>query len=257
MEEFESFEFEVLERRIKSESDKKIFGKIFDSQTIKAIHVLATKELFDVLEHIISTGKEAHVFVATDASKNNRAVKIFKKETSDFKRMQDYIVDDRRFKNLKKDRRNLVFAWAKKEYKNLMIANKAGLSVPVPLGFKENVIVMEFIGKNYKQAPQLKEIKATKKELENYLEQVIDFIAGLYNAGLVHADLSEYNILVKDKKLVAIDFGQAVLLNHPNAREFFERDVNNIVKFFSKSGLKISFEELYEKVKLKKNELKN
>ncbi|MAG18147.1 MAG: serine/threonine protein kinase [Candidatus Diapherotrites archaeon] len=253
--ETEEFEFEVLKRRFKQESDRKTFAKVFDDQSIKAVHSLANKGLFDVLEHIISTGKEAHVFAATDVSGNLRAVKIFKKETTDFKRMQEYIVDDRRFQGLRKDRRNLVFAWAKKEYKNLMIANKAGLSIPVPLGIKENVIVMEFVNENNKPAKKLKETKTTKKELETYLEQIVDFMAGLYKAGLVHADLSEYNILVKNKNLVIIDFAQAVLLNHPKARDFFERDVRNIAKFFSKKGLKISFEALYEKIKARKNEL--
>ncbi|MCR4336004.1 MAG: serine protein kinase RIO [archaeon] len=253
--ETDKFDYDVLEKRIKQESDRKTFAKVFDNQSINAVHSLANKGLFDVLEHIVSTGKEAHVFAATDVSGNTRAVKIFKKETTDFKRMNEYIVDDRRFQNLRKDRRNLVFAWAKKEYKNLLLANRANLSVPVPLGIKENVIVMEFISENNKPAKQLKETKSTKKELETYLEQIIDFMAKLYLAGLVHADLSEYNILVQKKKLVIIDFAQAVLLNHPKAREFFERDVTNIANFFSKKGIKISFEELYAKIKAHKNEL--
>ncbi|MFH1391610.1 MAG: serine protein kinase RIO [Candidatus Diapherotrites archaeon] len=255
MEETDEFEYDVLEKRIKQEGDRKTFAKVFDDQSIKAVHALANKGLFDILEHIISTGKEAHVFVATDVSGNPRAVKIFKKETTDFKRMQEYIVDDRRFQGLRKDRRNLVFAWAKKEYKNLLLSNRAGLSVPVPLGIKENVIVMEFIGENNNPAKKLKETKTTKKELEAYLEQIVDFMARLYLAGLVHADLSEYNILVKDKNLVIIDFAQAVLLNHPKAKDFFERDVRNMANFFSKKGLKISFEVLYAKVKTRKNEL--
>ena len=247
------FDYEEMEKRIKQESDRKIFEKVFDTQTLKTLNILATKNLFETLDHIISTGKEAHVFLATDISGNPRAVKIFKKETTDFKRMQEYIVDDRRFKGIKKDRRNLVYAWSKKEYKNLLIANKARLPVPLVLGFKENIIVMEFIGEKEDAAPRLKETKPTNEQLKNYKEQVIEFIAKLYLAGLIHADLSEYNILVKQNNLYVIDFGQAVLLNHPHAKDFFERDVTNIACYFSKQGLETSFEELYSEIKNKKN----
>ena len=253
----EDFDYCEFEKRIKQESDKKIFEKVFDAQTLKTLHTLATKNLFDSLEHIISTGKEAHVFIAKDTSGNSRAVKIFKKETTDFKRMHEYIADDRRFKGIKKDRRNLVYAWSRKEYKNLMIANKAKLQVPMVLGFKDNIIVMEFIGETGKASPRLKEIKPTKEQLKNYKEQIIEFIAKLYLAGLIHADLSEYNILVKQNDLYIIDFGQAVLLNHPCAKEFFERDVRNIANYFSKQGLETSFEELYSEIKKKKNLLSN
>ena len=251
----EEFDPKMLKERIKREPDRKIFEKVFDRQTIMAIHTLATKGLFDVLEYIVSTGKEAHVFAAVDVSGNTRAVKIFKKETTDFKKMIDYIKDDIRFKNLRKDRMNLVFAWTKKEYKNLLIANKAKLPVPVPLGSKENVIVMEFIGEEGKSSPRLKDYKPTKEEAQDFYEQVIDFVAKLYLAGLVHADLSEYNILVKDGELIVIDFAQALLLNHPMAKEYYNRDIKNLANYFRKMGLGTSFDDLYDKVKARKEEL--
>jgi len=251
----DNFDYNEFEKRIKQESDRKIFEKVFDTQTLKTLNILATKNLFETLEHIISTGKEAHVFIAKDASGNSRAVKIFKKETTDFKRMHDYIVGDRRFKGIKKDRRNLVYAWARKEYKNLILANKAKLPVPMVLGFKENVIVMEFIGENEEASKRLKDTISTKEQLKNYKEQMIEFIAKLYLAGLIHADLSEYNVLVKKDNLYIIDFGQSVLLNHPHAKEFFERDVRNMATYFSKQGLETNFEEFYLEIKNKKNSL--
>jgi len=248
-------DFEELEKRVKHESDRKIFQQVFDKKTLRAVETLANKGMFDFLEHVVSTGKEAHVFAATDSSKNIRAVKIFKKETTNFKTMSEYIEGDIRFKDLRKDRMNLVFAWAKKEYKNLLLANKAALPVPLPLGIKENVIAMEFIGKDDKPAPRLKEYKPTKKELETFKVEIIDFIARLYIAGLVHADLSEYNILVQNGKLIMIDFAQALLLNHAKAKEFFERDIRNVASYFSKQGIETDYEELYEKVKERKEQL--
>ncbi len=267
---FDGFSEELLARRIEDQRDRRTFQKVFDAQTLDAVQALAQKGLFDVLEHIISTGKEAHVFVARDTNGNKRAVKIFKKETSDFRRMNDYIAGDIRFKGLPHDRRSLVLAWTRKEYKNLLIASKARLAVPLPLGFRENVLVMEFIGTGQEGSPRLKDIKPSKKELESYRSQITNFMAGLYLAGLVHADLSEYNILVelgpgrpvgkstgcaKGKRIVMIDFAQGLLTRHPNARDFYERDVRNVANYFTKAGLPTSYEEMYTMVKERKEEL--
>ncbi len=280
--EFGGFHTQLLRRRIEDRQDRRTFQKVFDSQTLDAVQSLAQKGLFDVLEHIISTGKEAHVFVARDTNGNKRAVKIFKKETSDFRRMGEYIHGDIRFRDVPHERRSLVLAWCRKEYKNLLIASRARLPVPLPLGFKENVLVMEFIGKGQEGYPRLKDTKPSKKELESYLLQITDFISGLYLAGLVHADLSEYNILVEPdfgrqaaeagnkpgqggrnlengaeahSRVVVIDFAQALLTRHPNARDFFERDVRNMANYFTKAGLATTYEEMYAAVKGKKDEM--
>src|SRR3989344_5673714 len=252
---FSDEDFEVLSRRVRHEDDRKIFAQVFDSKTLDAIQSLANKGLFEVVEHVISTGKEAHVFIATDVAGKKRAVKIFMGQTTLFKKMNNYIVGDRRFKNLRKDRRNLVVAWTRKEYKNLMLANSAGLPVPLPLGVKENVLVMEFLGEGENAALRLMDIEPTLEELEDYREQIIDFMARLYLAGLVHADLSEYNILVLEGKLYVIDFGQGLLLTHPKAKEFFGRDVFNMANYFSKNGLETEYEEMYAKVKARKEAL--
>lgn len=251
---YEGFSTRLLRRRIEDARDRRTFQKVFDGQTLDTIQQLAQKGLFDVLEHIVSTGKEAHVFVARDVGDNKRAVKIFKKETTNFKRMNEYIAADERFKGIRHDRRNLVLAWTKKEFKNLLVASRARLPVPLPLGFKQNVLVMEFIGKEGKAAPRLKDTKPSKVELAAYRKQITDFMAGLYLAGLVHADLSEYNTLVHEGRLVVIDFAQALLVTHPNARDFFERDVRNMASYFTKSGLETSYEELYAIVKKNKEE---
>ncbi|HZX33748.1 MAG TPA: serine protein kinase RIO [archaeon] len=256
MKDFENeFDERVLERRFKDARDRRTFQKVFDSSTLKAVHALAVKGLFDVLEHIVSTGKEAHVFVASDISGNTRAVKIYKTSTSDFKNMRKYIEGDKRFGNLRKDKRQVVFTWTRKEFKNLLLAAKAGLSVPLPLGFKENVLVMEFIGEGESASPQLRELKPSMEELGDFYAQFVEFMANLYIIGLVHADLSEYNTLVRNGKLVFIDMGQAVLLDHPKAREFFERDVRNTALYFSKKGLEKGFEGVYNDVKNRKEAL--
>jgi RIO kinase 1 len=238
----------------KSEADRKVFGRVFDQSTLNTVHFLATKKWFNILEHVVSTGKEAHVFRAVDKANQPKAVKIYKITTSDFKNMTNYLKGDHRFKNVKPDRRSIIFAWAQKEFKNLERASKARATVPLPLAFKNNVLVMSFIG-DKKAAPTLKELKFSEEELEAVFEQVIDNVCKLfYKADLVHADISEYNLMYWQDKVYFIDIGQAVLRDHPRAREFFERDVRNIARYFSRAGLKKSFDEVYETIKERKKD---
>jgi len=242
----------IINDYIKEEKLKKTFSKVFDESTIMAVHRVAKKKYFNLLEFVISTGKEAHVFRAVDSGGNFKAVKIYKTKTSDFKNMEKYIKGDQRFKKKRNTKREIVFTWAKKEFKNLTLAKSAGASVPLPIYVFENVLVMEFIGDNIAS----KTLKDTKKikNIKNFYDQTVDFIAKcFFKKELIHADLSEYNILIKNEKLFVIDFGQGVLSNHPFAKEFFERDIRNLCTYFSKHGLQISFEEMKADIKLKKS----
>ena len=246
-------QFEELKKFFQEEKLQRIYAKVFDLNTINAIYSLASKNWFDRVEFVVSTGKEAHVFKAVDKAGNARAVKIYKIETSDFKQMSQYLKGDPRFRKVKMDKRSIVFAWTKKEFKNLEKAAKARVPVPIPFAFKNNVLVMAFIGEKDQAAPLLKKVKLNQKEKEKVFEQIIDGTAKLiFKAGLVHSDLSEYNFLYWKGKVYFIDIGQAVLLSHPKAKQFFERDCRNIARYFTKIGLKKSFKEVYEAVKNKK-----
>ena len=241
---------ESFRQFFKSEQDQKIFSQVFDEITLNTVHSLATKGWFDKVESPVSTGKEAYVFKAVDKNRNSIAVKVYKVEASDFKAMMQYLSGDYRFKKVKKDKRSIVYAWTRKEYKNLERAVKAKVNVPLPIAFKNNVLVMSFIGKGEKAAPLLKDVKLKGKELEKAFGQVIQDMARLYDAGLVHSDLSQFNMLYWQKKVYFIDIGQAVLLDHPQARRFFERDCQNIASYFRKRGLPTTKEQVYEAVKL-------
>ncbi|MCX8158217.1 MAG: serine protein kinase RIO [Candidatus Diapherotrites archaeon] len=238
---------ERLEKLIKEENLRKHFVKVFDEDTILAVHKLAQRGYFNHLEFVISEGKEAVVFRAVDNKGNYFAVKIYKIETSNFKKMYDYLIYDPRFQGISNDKKSVIFAWTKKEYKNLEIAIKANLKVPLPIAYFENCLVMEFIGKDGVFAKTIKEDKP--KDPKNAYKQIIKFIAKLYENKLVHSDLSEYNILNHNEDMVVIDMGQAVSTYHPLAKEFFQRDLNNIVKFFSKLGVNKSYEEALQEIK--------
>jgi RIO kinase 1 len=73
---------------------------------------------------------------------------------------------------------------------------------------------------------------------------VREYARRLYRAGLVHGDLSEYNLVVHDDRVYVLDLGQAVTVHHPNARDFLERDCHNVASFFSRQGFDVTGDEL-------------
>lgn len=237
-----------------NEKLSKVYGKIFDQHSIGALHKLSVKMAFSQLEFPINEGKEATVFRAVDHAGNFRAVKIYKIKTSDFNRMSRYVVGDERFRGIPKDKKEMVFTWTRKEFANLERANSAGVSVPKPIAFLDNVLVMEFIGDKKGNAfSSLKEFKGLEKgseEAERISEKMLEFIARLYyRANMVHGDFSEYNLLYDGRKLVLIDIGQAVLESHPKAMEFLERDLKNIANYSTRIGIELSPAEAKARVK--------
>ena len=92
---------------------------------------------------------------------------------------------------------------------------------------------MEYIGTDEKPAPLLKD--AEVKNYEEIFEKIKEYLHIMYHkASLVHADFSEYNVLIHNDEPVIIDVGQTVSKENPMAMEFLQRDVKNIVKFFKK-----------------------
>ncbi len=244
----------TIRNYVKDSESKRVFEEVFDSTAIESVHELATKGFIDGIEHVVSTGKEAHVFRGIDKAGNNVAVKIYKIEASDFNTMSKYIEGDIRFKNVRKNKRDLVYAWTRKEFRNLSLMNRIGVRVPVPIAFKNNVLAMEFLGENGKKYPLLKE--KPPEDSAKFHKEIVAFMAKtLFKGEIIHADLSEYNILNTGDGFVVIDVGQAVLTSHPMAKEFFERDVRNIASFLNKIGEKTGFEELYEEIKQRKGKV--
>ena len=127
-------------------------------------------------------------------------------------------------------------------------AFQAKVNVPKPVAVKNNVLVMEFIGKDGRSAPSMKEQLPSNPE-KNY-KLLLTYLTRLYRkADLVHGDLSEYNIMVWKDKPVVFDMSQSVPTSHPLAKSLLERDLVNVNKFFNRLGVKVlSPEEAYKKV---------
>ena len=171
-------------------------------------------------------------------------VKIYRLETCDFNRMFDYIKDDPRYLRIKKGKRNIVFTWVQREYRNLLKAREANVNVPTPLTFYNNVLVLEFVGDGGYIAPKLKD--GIPKNPKEFFDKIVLNIRKLYKARLVHADLSAFNILNHNETPVFIDFSQCTTLESSRANEYLERDIRNVCSFFKKIGLKLDEAKIKE-----------
>jgi len=237
----ESFDQRLAEMgiRVKDADTFKVSENVFDEVTLLALYKLIHKKWFSALGGSISTGKEANVFLA-DRGEETVAIKIYRIQSANFTTMSSYIQGDRRFTNVKKSRKELVFAWTKKEFANLARAKEAGLPVPEPLVFDRNILIMSFLGENERPYPQLRNV-----ELEDpaaVYASITGMIDTLYKkAELVHGDLSEFNILYHDQPYL-IDMGQSVTRDHPRALQFLMRDIRNINRFFKKKGCDVKTE---------------
>jgi RIO kinase 1 len=156
--------------------------------------------------------------------------------------MRDYLDGDPRFEGIGSDKKKVVVAWTKKEFANLKRARAAGVRVPEPIAVQRNVLVMEFLGRDGERAHRLNEVDVENPETA--YEVVREYMRRLYDAGLVHGDLSEYNLVVHEGELAVLDLGQAVTVHHPNYRDFLERDCENVAGFFARQGLDVTPDEL-------------
>ncbi len=159
--------------------------------------------------------------------------------TAEFRKgIAKYITGDSRFKEIpKNDYRRLIYEWARKEFRNMKRMYKHHVKVPRPHALKGNVIVMEFIGEEGKRAPLVKELVPELKAnlglaKEIYRQTRVNLERIVCYTKLVHADLSEFNLMFWRKRVYIIDVSQSISLDHPMAKEFLVRDLNNIFRFF-------------------------
>jgi len=230
-------------------SERATFEEVFDQATLMVIYELLKSGVLYEVHGIVNAGKEARVYWGKNKEGKDFAVKIYLTASAEFRKgMLKYIEGDYRFKGVKRDTRSLIFTWAQKEYRNLEQASRAKVRVPRPVAVKNNVLVMEFIGKNGVNASSLKE--QVPSDPEEVYEVLLTYLKRLYcKAELVHSDLSEYNIMMWDGKPVIFDMAQAVPTSHPMAEFFLRRDIANVNRFFKRLGVKVlSVDEAYKKV---------
>lgn len=242
--------------RKRNKEEWKISGNVFDQFTNRALHFLSHNNYFDEITHTLDVGKESNVFLAEKEGSPVILVKIYRLENANFNKMLQYIGSDPRFPSIKPNKRDIIFAWVQREYRNLLVARQAGVRVPTVYINKAHILVEEFIGDELKPAPQLKNtVFETEEEVQNCFDDIVEQMRLLYHkAKLVHGDLSDFNILYHEEKPVLIDFSQATSVEDYHANEYLQRDCKNISRFFNKFGMEIDENELFEKVKENKKE---
>ncbi len=224
----------------------KTYGNVFDAFTLRTLFKLSSEGQFDELLGPISIGKEANIFSAKKKDEKV-VVKIYRIATCDFRRMFDYIKADPRYQGLRKHKRKIIFAWTQREYRNLVKAREGGVAVPTPLAWRNHILVLEFIGDG-QPAPRLKD--CVPENPQAFCERIVEHMVKLKKAGLVHGDLSPFNILNRREKPVFIDFSQGNTMQSPLAPELWERDVRNIAAYCQKMKTTITEEMIKKKIQI-------
>ena len=243
-----AYETESLMKNKRSE-DYQVFEEVFDRSTLMTIYDFMNKGIIDEIHGVVSAGKEARVYWGKDLQGNELAIKIYLTSSAEFKKgMLPYIEGDPRFAHVRRDTRSLIYTWAQKEFKNLKRAHEAKVNVPEPLAIQKNVLIMEFIGKNGERAPLMKE--TTLKDPQRTFKLLLTYLRRLYRkAGLVHADMSEYNIMIWKGRPVIFDVAQSVLIKHPMADRFLRRDLENLHRYFKREVSDIlTVDEMHKRV---------
>ena len=245
--------FDEINRKLESKLDKKldnlkrkqledgfkknkVMNQVLDKSTMMTLYKMIQNHIIAYVNGVVSAGKESLLFWAVDENNVDIALKIYLVSTSNFKKRESYIIGDPRFSKIKKGTRNLVYLWAKKEFKNFSQCYNNDIPVPKPLYVLNNVFAMQFIGNNGSPEKLLLESEVNEmdyKESINLLKKLYD------DAKLVHGDYSEYNIFKTNHGLILFDLGSAVDIRHSNAKDFLQRDIRNINRFFSKRGIPV------------------
>ncbi|HWH07917.1 MAG TPA: serine protein kinase RIO [Candidatus Thermoplasmatota archaeon] len=233
--------------RRKDADDRKTLDEVFDKPTLLVLYKYISSGYIETLDYPVSTGKEANVFHATTPQGGSLAVKIFRTNTATFRSFMTYIAGDPRFGHVRPNRRDIVYVWAQKEYKNLQRYFEAGVRVPNPVAWRQNVLLMEFVGDGGTPAPRLKDAPP-EDPAKAYETLTAQYRLGVEEGSLVHGDFSEFNVLNNGGDLVVIDVAQAVLLHHPMARDLLVRDAKNLSAYFRKLGVKRTAEETLARI---------
>lgn len=210
-----------------------------------AISELQSKKLEVILEKRLSSGKEATVYLVSIADRL-MALKVYKDSSQrSFKNNQEYLAGkyihspSQRKAMQQRNRfgKELMHKlWVKREFYMLKKLYDLGVKIPQPIEMTSNSILMEYLGTRDFPAPKMKDIKLSREELEIVYKQVLDDIDLMFENGIVHGDLSPFNILYWQDKPFIIDFPQSVdVRNNPNAQAILERDIKNITNWYEKN----------------------
>jgi RIO kinase 1 len=201
--------------------------------------------LIDTVVRQLMSGKEAMVFVVRDGD-DTMCAKVYKEaQQRSFRQAVDY-TENRKTKNSRQARamaKGTKFgrqmqeeAWQNAEVDALYRLAAAGVRVPKPFNFHEGVLLMELVtGDDGDAAPRLNDMEFTPEVARKHHQQLMREVVRMLCAGVVHGDLSEFNILIDSHGPVIIDLPQAVdAAGNNHAAAMLERDVANVTAYFGR-----------------------
>ncbi|KAG5994568.1 hypothetical protein E4U52_001001 [Claviceps spartinae] len=234
----------------KDKADRATSEQVLDQRTRMILLQMINRGFVSEVHGAISTGKEANVYggVLVDDKTGDaiqKAIKVYKTAILVFKDRERYITGEHRFKGGfdKGNNRKMVKLWAEKEFRNLRRIYNAGIPCPEPITLKLHVLVMGFLGDKKGWAyPRLRDAVLTGDDVEQQWRslyiQLLGVMRKMYQVcRLVHADLSEYNILYNKGLLYIIDVSQSVEPDHPRSLEFLRMDIKNVGDFFRRKSV--------------------
>lgn len=205
---------------------------------------LVEEGLIDEVITRLMSGKEADVFVVR-CSREIRCAKVYKESSKrSFKKAVLYqegrkTRNSRRARSMEKGskygRQQQEESWHNAEVEALYKLAKAGVRVPEPYGCVDGVLLMELVTNDEGDvAPRLGDVDMTAEQALEDHRMMMQYVVRMLNAGLVHGDLSEFNVLVDDYGPVIIDLPQAVdAASNNNAESMLARDVNRITQYYA------------------------
>lgn len=243
----------------KDKSDRATSEQVLDPRTRMILLQMINRGIVSEVNGCLSTGKEANVYGAltiptsdgVEQTPIHRAIKVYKTSILVFKDRDRYVTGEHRFRSgyNKGNNRAMVKVWAEKEFRNLKRLYVAGIPCPEPVYLRLHVLVMGFLGdKKGWAAPRLRDVELQGEDVDEqwrrlYL-QLLGLMRRMYQTcKLVHADLSEYNVLFHQKKLFIIDVSQSVEHDHPRSLEFLRMDVKNVSDFFRRKNVEVLSEQ--------------
>lgn len=234
-------------------SERATSEQVLDPRTRMILLQMINRGVVSEVNGVISTGKEANVYHAISISATSdsdsapslgghevhRAIKVYKTSILVFKDREKYVTGEFRFRQgyNKSSNRAMVKVWAEKEWRNLKRIYASGIPCPEPVYLRLHVLGMSFVGDSKGvPAPRLKDVEFTEKNPQlrwrAVYTELVAYMRILYQVcKLVHADLSEYNVLYHGDRSWIIDVSQSVEHDHPRSLDFLRMDVRNLSDF--------------------------
>lgn len=236
-----------------------------DTQLLEALEEFILDEVIDEVVTLVKPGKEGVVYLARKDGDPPLlvAAKVYRDlEHRSFRRDGVYrrgrsTLDERLDRAMARGTRTglrmRAHMWVSQERDALRELYTLGADVPRFLAAGSRAILMEFIGDEDGPAPCLHDVRLSPQQAEAALEQIVNNLGLFLEAGLVHADLSPYNILYWQGAVRIIDFPQSVELYlggnvNPAAPPLLVRDVTNVCDYFTRRGVRIAPAEVLQRL---------